>query len=160
MASSPDAFHSVYANVGVGSTSSDPDGAHPVFVNVGVPPGTESNDGVHYVFLGNVDTGVGDPMIFFLRPTSARPLDGVDVFGHGFGASQVALTGKVEVYLDGAWEEVSATTWTRNAPTDSGSTRRIDPAAGEVTLEHEVISITVPADAIPPGLPVRVSTNA
>ena len=157
---SPDATEYVETNVGV-LTHVDPDAVEYVFCNVGVLLHS-SGDGVEYAYE-NVTTTTPTPAIWFLKPTSGRSGDGINVVGWGFGDLQTTYSGIVEVdFGDGlGWTAVPAVSWqTFPATADAyDDERELDPVFGEVDWQHTVIGILVPSGAVPPGYPVRVRTN-
>lgn len=158
MAVSASGFEYIVANVGVAAPVSAyvPES---ILGNVGVEL-TEKSDVPEYV-IGNVDTSVPTPLIFGLTPSAARSGDGVTVIGSGFGATAGELAGVIEVDHDGAWEALSVVTWTRHSATaDAGTVDREISIAGVVDPQHEEVLVTIPVWATPPGLDLRVRTNA
>lgn len=124
---------------------------------------TTDFDAVEYVYEGDVSTNTPIPHIWFLLPGAGRPGDGVDIVGLGFGDLQTTYSGIVERYDDvtETWISVGAVAWQTFPPGANAYTalRHIDPTLGEIDMQHTVISIVVPMDAVEPGFPLRVRTN-
>ena len=156
-----DAAAYVYLNVGAEVTL-DPDVVEYIYENVGAEI-TRDGDAVEYVYEGDVNTATPTPRIWFLMPGSGRAGDGIQIVGWGFGDLQSTYVGEVEVDYGGStgWVSVPISSW-QTFPADPpayGPDRMLDPVTGQVDMQHTIITIVVPADAIPPGYPVRVKTN-
>lgn len=157
----PDAAEYVYENVGVMQTL-DSSAPEYVYMSVGVQQ-TLDPDAVEYVYLGDVDANTPTPMIWFLMPPSGRAGDGIQIVGFGFGDLQSTYTGAVEVQypLPIGWVSVGIVSW-QTFPADPNAyteLRMLDEVSGYIDMQHTIIEITVPGDAIPPGYPVRVRTD-
>lgn len=114
-----------------------------------------SGEAVVWVYVGDVDTSVPIPHIWFLRPTVGREGDGFSIYGHGFGSTDLVYNG--HAYLNAI--QLSETAWVQVAAGANAynSLREIDPISGEPTMEHGRIDVTVPSGAA--SGPVRVETN-
>jgi hypothetical protein len=120
-------------------------------------------DGVEYVHYGDVNTLTPTPHIWFLKPKSGRPGDGIRIFCFGVGDLQATFSGVVEAYWGPVigWVAVPVITWQTYGPTAAAYTalRQLDELAEIIDMQHTVIEITVPLTALPPGMPVRIKTN-
>lgn len=155
----PGATEYVNANVGF-EVILDPDAAEYVNGNVGVEI-TLSPDAVEYGYLGDVNTDQPNPHVWFVRPTSGRAGDGVEVVGFGFGDLQSTWNGELQRKPGAAWEALPVTDWQTYPPTADAYTedRVLDPLLGEIDMQHTRIAFTIPAGSEPPGWPVRVVTE-
>lgn len=149
----------VLENVGV-HLALQVNSAEYVLENVGVhlqPNGITEEFG-HY---GDVNTTQPEPRIWTVFPESGRPGDGVTLWGLGFGSSQAAYTGVVEMYIASAWTPVSIVSWSRVAANSDayGVNRAIEPFIPNIDVEHEEIEITIPAQAVPLGHNIHVRTT-
>lgn len=151
----------VYENVGIDDrvvlTGTDY-----VFGNVGVvipsnPPASE------YMYWGDVSSNTPVPHIWWLKPSSGRPGDGIQIVCFGAGDLQATFNGQVEIYMGatGGWQSVSVNTWQVFPPTANAYTglRTLDEAANVIDMQHQIIEITVPSGAVPPGYPLRIRTD-
>lgn len=173
-----DAVEYITANVGVGQQIDQNDEGY-IFLNVGVSytpddkviefsaenigvEHTPSDMAPEFVYL-NVDTSTPNPVIWFLRPNFGREGDAIDIFGLGFGDLPETYQGVVEIYWgeESGWRTVPVVSWQTFPPTVNAYTsdRTLDEGTGVVDMQHTVLSIVVPPDAIPPGYPVRVRTE-
>lgn len=153
----------VLSNVGVYLPESLDHGYEWVLFNVGVEVTLDSR-AYESVLLGDVSTNVPTPHIWFLRPTSGRAGDGLAIIGSGFGDTQVELTGSVEVSYDfgNNWTPVPVVTW-QTFPADPnmyGPLRLIQEYPEVVDPQHQEIEVVVPSGATPPGMLVRIKTDA
>lgn len=118
--------------------------------------------GVAYVELGDVNTGTPAPHIWFLRPTSGRAGDGIQIVGFGFGDLQSTFNGRVEFQEDdGEWVPLPINSWQTfpATPEAYGDDRELDQVLGVIDMQHTVISFTIPPGMVPPGHPLRVVTD-
>lgn len=68
----------------------------------------------------------------------------------------------VEINYGGEnWEPVQVLGWQTYPPDPNAYTelRMIDPETEHIDMQHTVIEITVPEEAVPPGYPIRIRTN-
>ena len=156
------AAHSVDENVGI-EPLVIPAAVHSVDENVGVNI-TLVPDAVEYVALGDVDESQPQPHIWFLRPTSGRAGDGIEIVGGGFGDLQSTHSGAVEFKPDpesDQWAPVPVTSWQTFPPTEHAYTsdRVLDQETGRIDQQHTVIGMTIGSTMVPPGYPVRVRTE-
>ena len=150
-----------YENVGVAVTLVD---NWPIYSyeNVGVQITTVDNWPAYS--YENVDSSLlPEPRIWFLRPESGRPSDGIAIYGLGFGDLQSTFSGVVEIdYGDPVgWVTVPVSTW-QTYPADAaayGPDRLLDETLPQVDMQHTIIEILIPNDAVPPGYPLRVRTT-
>jgi hypothetical protein len=153
-------FAYVDQNIGAVYTPSGT-GFRYVDVNVGVEI-TVRPDTSHYV-NEEVLTGTPVPHLWFVTPPSARAGDGVRIFGFGLGDLPATFGGVVEVYYGVArgWVAAQVITWQTYgaSATAYGPARLLDVPAEYIDMQHQVVEITVPEDAIPPGYPIRIRTE-
>ena len=156
-----DAWNSyLYKNAGVLHTPSDA-WNHYLYQNFGVKY-TPSGYIPQYTFYGDVTTDTPTPVIWFLRPMSGRPGDGILIYGQGFGDLQVTYTGIVEIDLPTlGWTSVPINSWQTFPATVDAYTgdREMDQALAQIDPQHTIIEIVVPTEAIAPGHPIRVRTD-
>ena len=149
-----------YMNVGVFSVSDD---SWPVYhyINVGVVQTLDDTWTVYHYL--NVTEDPPYPTLWFLKPTFGRAGDTIGIYGIGFGSTQSEFSGVVQVNygLPIGWQNVPILSWTTvGANGDAyGPDRHLDQILGEIDQEHTLVEIQVPADAVPPGYPVRVRIN-
>lgn len=132
--------------------------------NVGIQQPTLHQIGdLHlYAWEGDVSTHTPTPIIWFLDPSFGRSGDSIKVVGFGFGDLESTYSGVVQLlYPDVGWVTVPVLGWQvyPAQPNAYTPTRVMDLLVGRVDMQHTVIEITVPADAVPPGHPVRVRTD-
>lgn len=98
-------------NIGVDTTLEDHLGQF-IYENVGVEV-TEGRYWGQYVYEGDVDTSTPIPRIWFLKPTSGRAGDGLQIYGFGFGDLQATFSGVVELDYGSptGWVSVSVNSW-------------------------------------------------
>lgn len=129
--------------------------------NVGFPVEPVSL-GFGYAYYGDVNELTPVPHIWFLKPKSGRPGDGIRIVCFGVGDLQSTFSGIVEAFFPGTgWTAVPVLSWQTYPPTDEAYTelRRLDEVDEHIDMQHSVIEITVPMAALPPGIPVRIRTN-
>lgn len=118
---------------------------------------------LQYVEEGDVNTLTPTPAIWFLDPDFGRPGDGILIVGFGFGDTQAAFNGIVQLDYGPVtgWVAVSVTSWQTFPATANAYTaaRLLDPSIPYVDMQHQSIGILIPFDALPPGYPVRVRTD-
>lgn len=150
-----------YIDINVGfEVILDHDQPEYVLGNVGVEI-TKRSEAVDYAFEGDVNTATPTPHIWFLRPTSGREGDGIQVVGFGFGDLQSTYGGALEYRPDGTWEVLPVTSWqTFPATPDAyGPDRELNEELGTIDMQHQVVEFTVPVGSESPGFPVRMKTN-
>lgn len=154
-----DAAEYVPLNVGVQWTIDDL-AAEYVVGNHGVEI-TRRPQAVEYVLLGDVDDSQPTPHIWFLRPTSGRAGEGIEVVGFGMGDLQVTYEGRLEHRPGADWLSLPISDWQTYPPTADAYTdqRVLDPVLGQIDQQHTIITFIIPAGAEPPGWPVRVVTE-
>lgn len=154
-----DAVGYVDQNIGIEEIL-DPDAVEYVLGNHGVEI-TRDPDAVEYGYVGDVNTDQPTPHIWFLRPTSGRSGDGIEVVGLGFGDLQSTYSGQLQRKPGTVWEALPVTDWQTYPPTADAYTedRVLDPLLGVIDMQHTVIAFTVPAGSEPPGWLVRVVTE-
>lgn len=110
-----DALAYVLENVGYDPAAFTPnqDALEYVLENVGYQQAdfTQTMDALEYVLVGDVNTDVPTPHIWFLQPTSGRPNDGFDIYGFGFGDLQATYSGSPQGYFDGVWSGLNVVAW-------------------------------------------------
>lgn len=120
-------------------------------------------EAVEYAYYGDVNTLTPTPHIWFLKPKSGRPGDGIRIFCFGVGDLQATFSGVVEAYWGPVlgWVTVPVINWQTFLPTSEAYTalRQLDELAEIIDMQHSVVEITVPLSALPPGMPVRIRTN-
>ena len=157
----PDVTSVAYVDLNVGvMVTLDADGVHYIDGNVGVEI-TRKGTGIEYSYVGDVNTATPTPHIWFLRPTSGREGDGIQVVGFGFGDLQSTYDGLLQHRPDGAWENLPITDWQTYLPTEHAYTedRELSIEYGHIDMQHQIIEFVVPVGAEPPGWPVRVITD-
>lgn len=115
-----------------------------------------------YVESGDVSTNTPIPHIWFLKPRSGRPGAGIRIFGFGFGDLQTTFDAVIEIdYGVGDWQSVQPISWQTYPPDANAYTalRMLDPDTEYIDMQHTVVEVTVPDDAMPPGYPIRIRTN-
>ncbi len=126
--------------------------------NAGLP--APPRPAAEYFHYGDANTATPTPQVWFLQPDSARPLDAVNVIGHGFGAAQGTYSGVVQGYDGSTWQNLAVLSWNGAvAATADALTSNREIIASDIDPEHGVIGVTVPSWAVPPNLQVRVQTN-
>jgi hypothetical protein len=145
----------LYRTVRVG-LAVEVDAALPVTTVVLVGVGT----GALYADLGDVTTGLGDPVIWWLSATTAHPGDEVVLVGSGFGSPQSQWDGVVEAYdwRTDSWSEVPVDSWVRvdADPAQAAGEGFMDGVAKTLTPEHEEITLTTSDAWTSPGYGLRV----
>lgn len=133
---------------------------HQIDLNAG-PATPLTAVGLGYVESGDVSTNTPTPHIWFLRPTSGREGDGIQVVGFGFGDLQSTYGGALEYRPDGTWEVLPVTSWqTFPATPDAyGPDRELNEELGTIDMQHQIVEFTVPIGSESPGFPVRMKTN-
>jgi hypothetical protein len=120
-----DALEYVLENVGYDVTAFTPnqDALEYVLENVGFQQAdfAASRDALEYVLVGDVNTAVPTPHIWFLQPTTGRPNDGFDIYGFGFGDLQATYSGNAQGFFDGTWQGLNVVAW-QTFPANSAST--------------------------------------
>ncbi|HMM95409.1 hypothetical protein [Phycicoccus sp.] len=158
---SPDGVQHLYWNVGVENILAS-EGIEYIYENIGVVI-TLASAGVDYVYEGDVSSNTPVPHLWFLLPNSARPLDGVAVYGLGMGDLITTYDANVQIRVIGEtdWVDVAVVSWQTFPPTADAYTddRQLDQSTGEIDMQHTIVGITVPADAVPPGFEVRIRTD-
>ena len=115
-----------------------------------------------YAELGDVSTNTPIPHLWWLSPPSGRPGEGIRIFCFGVGDLVETYDGVVEVNYGGDnWEQVQVLGWQTYPPDPNAYTelRELNPITEHIDMQHTVVEITVPDDAIPPGYPIRIRTN-
>lgn len=157
----PQAVQTVDLNVGYRRRPDDR-GTQYVDLNVGSPR-ILTRHGVHYVDLSEVSTNQPIPRIWFLLPSRGGPGDGIDIYGWGFGELQATFDGRAEYWdpMVREWIPLPVTSWVvyPAGPDAYTADRRISAFDGIVTPQHQVVGITIPATALPPGYQVRIVTK-
>ena len=172
------AFHYVHQNVGV-ATLSDRDAVHSVQENVGLiyAPGSfaahsvQENiglalyvdpDAVHWAHW-DVNTNTPVPMLWFLKPPTGRAGDGIRIFCFGAGDLQAQYGAVVEIDYGGSrgWQSVPVISWQTYPASVNAYTaaRVIDADAEIIDVQHTVVEILIPEDAVPAGYPIRIRTE-
>jgi hypothetical protein len=150
-----DAAITLYRNVRVG-TAVEVDAAQAGTVVELIPLGI----GVLYADMGDVTTGLGDPVIWWLSTSVAHPADTVVIVGSGFGAAQADWSGAVEAYdwRTDSWSDVPVDSWVRVAAdaAQAAGAGFMDGVAKTLTPEHEEIALTVSDAWSSPGYGLRV----
>lgn len=153
--------HYIEENVGLPSILASLAGAY-VESNIGFII-TLSAIGAGYIEEGEVNEDTPTPHIWFLQPDSGRPLDGVNVVGFGVGDLQTIYDGEVQIKaVDSTeWVSVAIVSWQTFPPTPDAYTpeRLLDPIIPVIDMQHTVIGIVIPAEALPPGYQVRIRTD-
>ncbi|WP_353809066.1 hypothetical protein [Agromyces sp. SYSU T00194] len=159
MVALPDSTY-VYINNGIADID-EFDGVAYVETNIAYLIVTDPLNAYHYADEGDVSTNTPEPHIWFLRPTSGRSGDGIQIVGFGFGDLQTTYSGIVEYRPDLVWQALAVTSWQTFPPTANAYTddRVLDAVLGIIDMQHTVIEFTVPATAESPGFPVRVITD-
>lgn len=173
------AFAYVNENMGA-SPVPDPDAVGQNVVNVGVfdtPSGTAfryedenigvewtpDGDGFGYSHYGDASTNTPTPHLWWLRPASGRAGDGVEIVCFGVGDLASTYGGVVEAYYGAGrgWVAIPTTGWQTYPETVNAYTpaRELDEAGNIIDMQHTVVAVTVPLDALPPGLPLRIRTE-
>jgi hypothetical protein len=120
-------------------------------------------DAVHMAHEGDVSTHTPTPRIWFLKPSSAKAGDGVRIFCFGAGDLAATFNGVVEVNYGGSrgWQALNVVSWQTFPPGPNAYTegRVLDPVFERVDMQHTVIEVTVPNDAVPPGYGIRIRTE-
>lgn len=120
-------------------------------------------DAVEYAFEGDVSTNTPTPRLWFLLPNSARPLDGVAIYGLGMGDLVSTFDAQVQILPTGAteWIDVPVVSWQTFPPTDDAYTedRVLNPSTGEIDMQRTVVEILVPDESQPPGFLIRIRTD-
>jgi hypothetical protein len=157
----PDAIEYVFASVGIDEADSIPDASEQVLANVGIVSEDSLPAGVESVYVGDVNTDTPTPHIWWLMPNAGRPGDGFNIVGHGFGTDQSTYDGSVEMEIATIWGAISVTDWDLVAAGTHAydDDREMNFETGVITMEHGVIAVVVPIDAVPPGSLVRVVTD-
>lgn len=159
----PDVTAAAYVDLNAGAVLPlDPDVTAAAYVdwNVGAEI-TLDPDAVEYAHYGDVNTLTPTPHIWFLKPSAGRGGDGITIICFGAGDLQATFSGQIEVFKGAVWVPVSVTNWQTFLPTVHAydALRQIDEALNIIDMQHTAIEITVPADSIPPGYPIRIRTN-
>lgn len=130
--------------------------------NVGFPVTSDSR-GYAAAAYGDVNELTPEPHIWFLKPKSGRPGDGIRIICFGVGDLQSTFSGLVDAYYGPVlgWQPVPVIGWQTYPPTEAAYTgaRLIDELAELIDMQHTVIEITVPLTALSPGMPVRIRTD-
>lgn len=130
-------------------------------LNVGVPAAGARSWAVYA--MQNTTEGTPNPRIWFIRPAYGRSGDGIEIVGWGFGDLQSTFSGVVEMDYGGevGWVPVTVASW-QTFPADPPAytdDRVLDEQTSIIDPMHTVIGFVVPADAVPPGYPIRVRTD-
>lgn len=130
--------------------------------NVGLKHQSRS-EAFAYAEEGDVSTNTPTPHIWFLKPSTARAGDGVRIFGFGLGDLAASFNGVVEINYPGSrgWQTVNVVNW-QTFPADPSAyteDRVLDPVFERIDMQHQVVEITVPNDAVPPGYGIRIRTE-
>jgi hypothetical protein len=122
---------------------------------------TRRSVAVEYVHEGDVNTGTPDPRIWFVTPDNGRAGDGIRIFGFGFGDLQSQYAGSLEWRNGVEWDPLSVTSWQTFPPTVNAYTaaRQMDMLSGEMDMQHTVIEVQIPVEAVPPGVSFRLVTD-
>lgn len=151
---------SIYLNQGVvGDVTPWP--VDYIFENIGIPLPL-SGIAIDYLYLGDVSTNMPTPHIWWLRPNAGRSGDGIEIICFGAGDLQTTFNGVVEMWQgEDGWVGVPVNTWQVYPPTVNAYTedRTLDKIANIIDMQHQIIEITVPAGAVPPGYSLRIRTT-
>lgn len=155
------AFEAVMANISAIGPMAPWQLAH-AYQNVG-PLDRKTGTGFHHLYHGDVSTNTPTPNIWFLRPNAGRSGDAIQIVCFGAGDLQSTFNGIVEIYKGVAlgWQAVPVNTWQVYPPTVNAYTddRVLSRDAFIIDMQHQIIEITVPAGAVPPGHSLRIRTN-
>ena len=151
-----------------------------IFINQGVTTGTVSSDTLYtyinlgfvpfdglswaeQMYWGDVSDNTPTPHIWWLKPNAGRSGDGIQIVCFGVGDLQSTFNGVVEIYkgIADGWEAVPINSWQAYPATVNAYTelRTMDEWENYTDMQHQVVEITVPAGAIPPGYPLRLKTT-
>jgi hypothetical protein len=159
----PDPDVAAFVDFNVGAQHfPDADAVHFVNENVGAAffPASQS---WHFAHWGDVSTNTPVPHLWFLKPAAGRSGDGIQLYCFGVGDLPATYAGVVEIDMGGGqgWVSLPVVGWQTFPATPAAYTaaRVLDPENALIDMQHTVVSVTIPADLLPPGYSLRLRTE-